>query len=210
MSFIAMTTDTAGQIGYNPRTVRLVSTDSLSTITTVGYIPASELQTFPLYPTDIIICNYASNKTAFLQPIMTTAGLALQELVGSLQQFDVTVTAAALAAGGSVTLVTSYPTQQWKVRTLQLNLGGTNFSGGGGDRLGQVTDGTSVYTVIPAADMQTLVNAQWGTTALPNPASVAIDTSTVAGANLVFKYSGGTTDYTTGSLVITGMAHRVT
>jgi hypothetical protein len=126
-----------------------------------------------------------------------------------LVSFDTTVGQAALAAGGSVSLVTSSGAKQYKLRVLQLNSGGTNFSGGGGDRLGQVTDGTTVYSVIPAATMQSLVNAQWGVTALPNPASAAINTSTAAGASLVFKYSGGTTDYTAGSLVISGIVQRV-
>jgi hypothetical protein len=106
-------------------------------------------------------------------------------------------------------MVASSGSKRYKIRTLQLNSGGTNFSGGGGDRLGQVTDGTTVYSLIPAATMQSLVNAQWGVTALPNPASAAINTSTAAGANLVFKYSGGTTDYTAGSLVISGIVQRV-
>lgn len=126
-----------------------------------------------------------------------------------LVSFDVTVGQAALAAGGSVILINSSAAKQYKIRSLQLNSGGTNFSGGGGDRDGQVTDGTTVYSVVPAATMQSLVNAQWGVTALPNPAAAAINTSTVAGADLVFMYSGGTTDYTAGSLVISGIAERV-
>lgn len=128
---------------------------------------------------------------------------------GNFFSFDVTCGQAALAAGGSVTLVTSGGSKQYKIRKLYLNSGGTNFSGGGGDRLGQVTDGTTVYSVVPAASLQTLANAQWGATALPNPASAAINTSTAAGANLTFKYSGGTTDYTAGSVVISGVVERI-
>lgn len=126
-----------------------------------------------------------------------------------LISFDVTVGQAALATGGAVTLVASSGSKQFKIRSLQLNSGGTNFSGGGGDRLGQVTDGTTVYSVVPAATMQSLANAQWGVTALPNPAAAAINTSTAAGAAITFKYSGGTTDYTAGSLVITGLVEQV-
>lgn len=128
----------------------------------------------------------------------------------NLYWFDITVGQAALASAGSVTLKLSSGSAQYKLRSLQLSgVGGTNFSGGGGDRLGQVTDGTTVYSLIPAATMQTLTNAQWGVTALPNPASVAINTSSVAGSSIVFKYSGGTTDYTAGSLVISGMVQRI-
>lgn len=137
------------------------------------------------------------------------SSIATPDQGGNFIPFDITVGQAALAAGGSVTIQASSGSKQYKVRVLQLNSGGTNFSGGGGDRLGQVTDGTTVYSVIPAATMQSLVNAQWGVTALPNPAAAAINTSTVAGAALTFKYSGGTTDYSAGSLVVSGILQRV-
>lgn len=140
---------------------------------------------------------------------LLTSGITTPDVGSNLIAFDITVPVASLATGGSVTMVTSSGSKQYKIRSLQLNSGGTNFSGGGGDRLGQVTDGTTVYSVVPAATMQSLANAQWGVTALPNPASAAINTSTAAGANLVFKYSGGTTDYTLGSLVISGIFQRV-
>ena len=127
----------------------------------------------------------------------------------NLIAFDVACGQAALASGGSVTLYTSGTAKQYKISGLWLNSGGTNFSGGGGDRLGQVTDGTTVYSVIPAASLQTLANATWGATALPFPASAAINTSTAAAANLVFKYSGGAADYTAGSVVVSGLLQRV-
>lgn len=144
----------------------------------------------------------ASNK-------ILTSAITTPDIGSNLIAFDITVPVASLASAGSVALITSSGSKRYKIRTLQLNSGGTNFSGGGGDRLGQVTDGTTVYSVIPAATMQSLVNAQWGVTALPNPASAAINTSTAAGANLTFKYSGGTTDYTAGSLVMSGIVQRV-
>lgn len=129
----------------------------------------------------------------------------------NLYSFDTTVPVASLASAGSVTLITAANAlAQYRIRSLELESGGTNFSGGGGDRLGQVTDGTTAYTVIPAAVMQSLVNARWGvSTPLPNAASAANNTLTVAGANLVFKYSGGATDYTAGSLRISGLVQRV-
>lgn len=128
----------------------------------------------------------------------------------NLISFDVTVGQAALAAGGAVALVTSSGAKQYKVRALWLNSGGTNFSGGGGDRLLAISDGTTVYSVVPATDLQTLVNAGWGmSTPLPFPAAAAINTSTVAGQNLRALYSGGTTDYTAGSVVISGIVERV-
>lgn len=138
-----------------------------------------------------------------------TSGITTPDVGANLVTFDVTVGEAALATGGAVTLQASSGSKQYKIRTLELESGGTNFSGGGGDRLGQVTDGTNVYSVIPAATMQALVNARWGVTGLPNAASIANNTSSVAGAAITFKYSGGTTDYTAGSLRISGVLERV-
>jgi len=138
-----------------------------------------------------------------------TSAIVTPDVGANLITFDVTVGEAALATGGAVTLQASSGSKQYKIRSLELESGGTNFSGGGGDRLGQVTDGTTVYSVVPAATMQALTNARWSQTALPNAASAANNTSTAAGAALTFKYSGGTTDYTAGSLRISGIMERI-
>jgi hypothetical protein len=140
--------------------------------------------------------------------VLLTSAIVTPDVGANLIAFDIQCGFAALAAGGSVPLITSSGAKQYKIRSLQLNGGGINFSGGG-DRLGQVTDGTTVYSVIPGANLQTLVNAQWGSAILPNPATAALNANTAAGANLVFKYSGGTTDYTAGSVIISGVVQRV-
>lgn len=122
---------------------------------------------------------------------------------------DTTVAQASLAAGGAVALITSSGSKQYKVREIMHNNGGTAFSGGGGDRLGQVGDGTSIYCITPAASLQTIVNARWGSTAIAFPTAIAANTSTAAGANLSYKYNSGTTDYTAGTFVVTVMVQRV-
>jgi hypothetical protein len=137
------------------------------------------------------------------------SSFATPDVNANTVRFDITVGQAVLAAGGSVTLYTSSGSKQYKISNLWVNSGGTNFSGGGGDRLLSITDNTTVYSVVPAASLQTLVNTGWGVTGLPFPASAAINTSTAAGASLVAKYSGGTTDYTAGSVVISGLMQRV-
>jgi len=141
--------------------------------------------------------------------VLLTSAITTPDVGANLIAFDVTVGQAALAAAGSVTLYTSSSTKQYKIRALWANSGGTNFSGGGGDRLLSITDNTTVYSLVPAASLQTLVNAGWGVTALPFPAAAAINVSTAAGASLVAKYSGGTADYTAGSVVISGLLQRV-
>lgn len=132
-------------------------------------------------------------------------------VIGGSYRFDVTVDAADLATGGSVILVPNVnrfgTTIKFKISNLWVNYGGTNFSGGGGDRLLSITDNTTDFSVIPAATLQALVNAGWGSTDIPYPASASLNTTA---NNLVAKYSGGTTDYTTGSVVISGVVEMVT
>lgn len=140
---------------------------------------------------------------------LLNSALAAADPMSNLIYFDVTVTQANLATAGTKTLYASSGSKQYKVRELFVNSGGTNFSGGGGDRLMAVSDGTTVYSVVPAASLQTLVNTRWGVAGLPYPASAAIDTSTVAGQGLRALYSGGTTDYTAGSVVVSGLVQRV-
>lgn len=138
-----------------------------------------------------------------------TSTLAATNPNANLVAFDITVGQAALASAGTVTLYASSGAKQFKIRSLYVNSGGTNFSGGGGNRLATISDGTTAYSVIPAASLQTLANSGWGITGLPYPASAAINTSTVAGQGLRIAYSGGTTDYTAGSVVISGVLERV-
>lgn len=122
---------------------------------------------------------------------------------------NTTISFSGLSTGGSVTVIPSTDSNQYQVIGISLNAGGTNFSGIGGDRDGVLTDGTSNYTTIPAATMQALVNAVWGSTDVPVSGFNANNEPTLAGAPLVFQYSGGTTDYTAGSLVLTVMYIRI-
>lgn len=126
----------------------------------------------------------------------------------NLVTFDTQVTALNLAAGAVFPLYVASDFAQYRVRSLQVNRGGTNFSGGGGDRLAEITDGTTSYSIIPAASLQTLANTQWGVAGLPNPASAAINTETAVGANLSIRYSGGTADYTTGTFTVSGVLEK--
>lgn len=118
-----------------------------------------------------------------------------------------------LATAAHVTLFTATRvTSQYAISNIMLNgVGGTNFSGGGGDRNLAITDGTNVYTVIPAATLQALVNDVWNssTTNVPLPVSIPLNQKTVAGATVYAAYSGGTTDYTAGSVSITLEYERV-
>ena len=62
MGILSITTDFAGQILCNPRRVRIVTTDSLSTVTTAGYLNEANLTGYQILPTDVfdIIYSYVS------------------------------------------------------------------------------------------------------------------------------------------------------
>ena len=116
---------------------------------------------------------------------------------------NVNATFTSLAAAALVNVVTAPSTfAQYQVSNMYINFGGTNFSGG--DRDLAITDGTTVYTVIPSASLLALPgNEIWGGIDIPFPSSAAISTSTLAGTNLYMQYSGGTTDYIAGSITLT-------
>ncbi len=124
---------------------------------------------------------------------------------------DVTLGFAALAAGGTVAVQAALAGSQYKVRDIFVNYGAAGLSGGGGDRLVTLTDGTTVYNDagITAALLGTPVNTVWGGTGNPLAGTVAQNTSTVAGQALRFIYSGGAADYTAGSVVVTVTYERV-
>ena len=92
-----------------------------------------------------------------------------------------------------------------------VNYAAAGLSGGGGDRLLAISDATTVYNNagITAALLGTPINTLWGGTGNPVAGTVALDTSTAAGANLYLQYSGGTADYTTGQIVVSVLVQRV-
>jgi hypothetical protein len=124
---------------------------------------------------------------------------------------DITCTEAALASTGKVNIQVSSGSKQYAVRDIRVNYSAAGLSGGGGNRLLAITDGTTVYNNagITAALLGTPINTVWGGTGNPLPGTVAMDTPTAAGANLYAQYTGGTTDYTTGSVVISVLVQRV-
>lgn len=123
--------------------------------------------------------------------------------LGQLLFAEVTVAYTDIASAASKTLLVSNSQQQFKVRDVFRNkTGGTNYSGGGGDRNIILTDGTTTFCTISAANAQAYAG-DWG------DVGVLRTTSSVAGADLVFKYSGGAADYTAGSITFTVMLEKV-
>jgi len=142
-------------------------------------------------------------------------GQTFNDLISSSGGFitvskNTTVDQADLTGAGQVNLVTfGSTTASYQINEIQLNGFGTNFSGGG-DRNLDITDGTSVWTTIPAAILQSLANARWGSGAVPYPISIPLNQASVPGTNIYGTYSGGTIDYTAGSVAITLVYERVT
>ena len=140
-----------------------------------------------------------------------SAGFASPDTASDLVWIDVPLTAASLATAGQVTIQASSGSKQYKVRNVIVNYSAAGLSGGGGDRLVQITDGTTVYNNagITAALLGTPVNTVWGGSGNPLPGTVAMNTSTAAGVTLYAVYAGGTTDYTTGTVNISVLVQRV-
>lgn len=108
---------------------------------------------------------------------------------------DIAVTAAALDAAGQATVITGVAGDQYKIREVRLVGGGTNF-GAPGDRLISLTDGTTVWTTIANADIEAApaTTLHWGDAKVPYLTGTS-NTASVAGQNIRFAYSGGTTDH---------------
>lgn len=128
----------------------------------------------------------------------------------AFQVFEVTVGQGDVASAASKILLNATSGETWKILDIVLSADGTNFSGGGGDRLLSITDGTSIWSIIPAATLQSLAVSRWGVDAgMPNPSTAShLFAESASGTDIVAKYSGGTTDYTTGSLTLRITAYR--
>lgn len=114
---------------------------------------------------------------------------------GAVIYTDVTCSAALLDGALKVEVAPAKVGIQYKVRDVVLVGGGTSF-GAGGDRLLSLTDGTTVYTTIANADLESAPAASlpFGNAKVPMLTGT-IDTKTVENQALRFQYSGGTTDH---------------
>ena len=141
-----------------------------------------------------------------------SAIVALQDALNARAQLswvDVTVTAALLDGEGSITVKAGESGHVFKVRDIRLIGGGTNF-GGAGNRLIDLTDGTTVWTTIANADIESAPAATlaWGNAKVPFLTGTA-DTAAAESVDIVFKYSGGTTDHVTGSIKFSVLVERM-
>lgn len=143
----------------------------------------------------------------------TATGVPVDGIAMSgVKYVDVTVTAAALDAAsqtGTALVIAGVTGDQYKIREVILHGGGTNF-GAGGDHTIILTDGTTTWTSIANADIESAPSAslRWGDTKVP----FLTDKSNVAsasGSDIVFKYGTGSAAHTTGSISFTVCLEKV-
>ncbi len=143
--------------------------------------------------------------TAF-NGLLLDSGVSINSLNFSsfYRTVDAFAIASTLAAGGTQQIIGASGFTRYRIRSILVNAAATQFSGGGGNRNIDLTDGTNVYTTISAALIQSTANAAWGSTDVPFPAFAAnTPTTFMAPIPLYMVYSGGTTDYDNGQLTIT-------
>jgi parallel beta-helix repeat protein len=133
-----------------------------------------------------------------------------KNVIDGTNVFNVSVTFTELAAGATKKIIDStLAGERWRI--IDIIAVGLTAADAGGDRGLGLTDGTSVYTVIPAATLKTAnFQGRWGSTNVPFSAvASAMIQPTVAGTDLVAYWSGGTTDYTAGVFNIQVTAERI-
>lgn len=213
MAVLQYKSDIPGLVGVYPQIVYIETNDTLAAVSVAGYLNNTLALATQLVRAGqmALVRTKESNGEInddfyqiYVNPITQVISLVPNQ-IGNVYYVDVVMTAGALAAAGHVVIQAAAGNQQFKVRDIKINYGAAGLAGGGGDRLVQVTDGTTVYNNagITAALLQTPVNTVWGGAGNPLPGAVAMNTSTVAGASLYAVYAGGTTDYTTAASSVT-------
>lgn len=202
-------------LGGATRMITWACTDSLSSILAAGYINPIVALGHPVYANDVFVMTYNSATgpvTGFFTPVIASTGVVtlIPFEQGNILRFNTAFNHTNLASAAKVTIIPAVTGQSFQPIDVKLaGIGGTNFSGASGDRLLQLSDGTNVFTLVPAATLQTLTNSVWGSTAVPAPASVPFSQASAAGSALSLSYSGGTTDYTAGAAVLSTAWLRV-
>lgn len=131
--------------------------------------------------------------------------------VGAYFTTQVFATSASLASAGHVVIQDGFGTARFAVRDVKMVYSASGLSGGGGNRLLKITDGTNDFNAsgITAALLGTPVNTVWGGSGNPLPSTLDINTYSVAGNDIYLVYSGGTTDFASGQISVLVTLERV-
>ncbi len=183
-------------------------------------IPTANNVTVPTVAGADIVAKYTGGTLDYLSGDVTIT-LVLQQVAGTPISLTgmvfarVVINQADLALGGEVVIQASTGTDQYVVMNAYTSAAdSTDFSGGGGDRDLLITDGTSEYGTIEGAACLSTATASslaYGVTSttIRVPTANDVTTPTVAGADLVAKYTGGTTDYTAGALALSMVLMKI-
>jgi hypothetical protein len=241
----------------SPRIVRVKTTDSLTAVTTAGWLNGAVNDGLIIQPSDKVMVYYGIDGTpgnAFFDVSIASgvitlsqsesnivlptvandiaifngvdgglsdsgvdyrkvlqSSLSVPDVNSNLIWVDISAGFAALASAAKVEVAAAATGKSYRIRDLKVNYLAAGLSGGGGDRLLSLTDGTTAWNGagITAALLGTPVNTVWGGTGNPLPGTVAMNTASVAGAQIYLQYAGGTTDYTAGNVSVSVLLERV-
>lgn len=124
----------------------------------------------------------------------------------------ITAGQAALASAGKVVVQPhTSATSQFAILGMRV-IKSTGLSGNSGDRLLGLSDGTIVYnsTGVTAALLGTPITTRPAGTGNPDCATSVNPTASTAGADIFVQYTGGTTDYNAGSVLVEVTLAQVT
>ncbi len=111
---------------------------------------------------------------------------------------EATIRHSDLREDGRKVLLSLQSNARAKLRDIVLSGAGTDFRGG--DRNLVITDGASVWTVIPAARLKNLAASRWGSRDLPFPTDPAhLLAPSRPDVPIIARYSSGTRDYEAGT-----------
>jgi hypothetical protein len=213
MSVTQITIDTTGQIGVNPRIVKVVCNDSLSDVTTAGFLTNSSLSGLgSIIATDMVLVSY-SGGIGFFEPsiasdgvITLSASLAIPDgSVGTAELAALAVTTAKIAllavdtAQLAANAVTTAKITDANVTLAKLSAGispshiikfAGKFSNGGGSPTITITGltGMDPTTFIGFAQIQASTNAVTVQKVTPGVNQMVVLLSGDPGASTVLSY----------------------
>lgn len=176
-----------------------------------GYLAAQQALGHTFFSTDLIYIQYLNGANYFAPVFDVNGNITLYPALGAVVSNTYVCGEAALASAGTVLLQPSTGTMQFTVSDIRLIYSASGLSGNSGNRLLSVTDGTNSFnsTGITAALLGTPVNTIFGASGNPLAGALSQNTPSVAGANIVAQYAGGSTDYNAGSVTIQVTVRRV-
>ncbi len=209
MAILEITTEFAGEIGVQPRIVRIVTDDTNATVTTAGYLSSSITMGYTFYPTDLVAL-YTTDLRSTLYTITFSAGVPTLVAYPSFDVAGDVQAGSSGVAGGFV----SYPATAAK-GTLQYRA--ANNAADYAVVVTNASHGQATTYTIPDAGASTANIAVTGTLVSGNfvkasgTAGKLIDLGARLIAGTTGTYAGGGTSnaYTVAGLAVTSVGSAV-